>query len=255
MQARDHSQKEQSHKLVGFTVLAVSAWQLCLLLLFNFDPQSFLLAAITGVAIATCSGLLVLYFSEKPIRYQGTVLVLVLAWYLQIITLPHDQFEARPADEFRAAGTLLVNPDNVRADFLFQRPRAPFAVATAAVHKYRDDLPDFSWYIRFSDQPAETGNLINIRNEMAASTHPSFSNARIFEQYLIFEVEQYGTQVIYTIPLDKSALPFTAYGSPAGSNSDYHYFTAEVYPHILSPAQQSRFHLLFFRLLNLRLRS
>ncbi|MCC5934098.1 MAG: hypothetical protein JJU35_07590 [Balneolales bacterium] len=244
----------KSPRIIAATVLAVSLWQLCLLMLFTFEAQAFLLAAVTGMAIASCSGFLALYFSDKPHRNQGILIVLLLAWYLQIITLPNDRFDARPADEFRAAIGLMLKPDVIQADFLFQRPRAPYAAATAAVHKYQDDLPEHSWYIRFSDAPADSGHLFNIRNEVAASSHPHFRNARIFEGYLVFEVDQFGESVLYRLPLNGEAIPFTAYGVPETGASGHDMYTAEVFPHILSPGQQSRFHTLFFHLLNLRFR-
>lgn len=250
---KQHQQKQTRRSgTVALTVLSVSLWQLCLLMLFNFDAQAFMLAAITGMAIATCTGFLALYFSQKPHQHYGIALVLVLAWYLQVVSLPNDRFDARPADEFRAAVMLLLKPDAIQADFLFQRPRAPFVAATAAVHKYQDDLPDYSWFLRFNDDPSDSGHLFNIRNEVAASSHPAFRQARIFEGYLLFEIEQFGENVLYRLPLNGSAIPFTIYGIPEHGATGYDIFTADVFPHILSPTQQSRFHALFFQLLNLR---
>ncbi|AXJ02396.1 hypothetical protein CYPRO_3162 [Cyclonatronum proteinivorum] len=240
--------------IVVICVLLVSVWQLILLMLFQFDPQAFLLSAVTGMAIATSAGFLALYFSEKPHRVQGVTIVVLLAGYLQVVTLPHDRFEARPLDEFRAAAGLLLQPEAIQADILFQRPRAPFALATAAVHKYQDDLPEHSWFVRFHDDAADSGHLINIRSNMAASSHPAFRNARIIEDFLVFEIEQYGEHVLYRLPLSDSALPFTIFGTPLHDEGGYDIIEAQVYPHILSPAQQSHFHILFFRLLNLRFR-
>lgn len=217
--------------------------------MFSYSGIQLLISVVAGIIFAGLGIWLAAYFSLRKRRIAGWTLGLLSIFYLQLITMPADQFESRPAEEVRSAISILGNFRSVSQEVLLQKHKPPYAPVTAALHKYKEELPEHSWLITFGESgDSETPYLFNIRNNTAAHNHPGVRHAELTQNHLMLEIEKSGTIVTYAVPLDENPPAFSIAGepglpSPAGS------FQATVYPHLLSVENHNRFQQYFYRLL------
>lgn len=227
----------------------VIIWHVILMMMFSYTGFGTILPVIYGLLFTSAAAWLSHYFSGKKHATAGRILAIFSILYLQLITMPSDEYESRPADEFRSAISILANFRTVSSEMLITIHQSPYAPVTAALHKYRDELPEYSWLISFEGSGDEMRPyLFNIRNNTAAYNHPGVRHAELTEDHLMVEIEKYSAMVTYAIPLDEPPPAFIINGepnlpSPSGT------FGATVYPHMLSVENHNRFQQLFYRLL------
>ena len=241
----EHSYKPEF--LVGGLIIA---WQVLLIAMFSYSGIQLFIPVLAGLVFAGLGIWLAGYFHGRKHRSAGLILGLLSIFYLQLITMPADEFDSRPAEEVRSAISILGNFRSVSQEVLLQKHEPPYAPVTAALHKYKEELPEHSWLITFGESDdSETPYLFNIRNNTAAHNHPGVRHAELTEHHLVLEIEKSGTMVRYDVPLNENPPAFSISGepglpSPAGS------FQATVYPHLLSVENHNRFQQYFYRLLN-----
>ncbi|MCH8558355.1 MAG: hypothetical protein LAT84_11045 [Balneolia bacterium] len=243
---KDERTSYKSELLAGGIVII---WHIILIMMFSYSGPGIILPVFYGLLFTAAAIWLSLYFNGKKHATAGKTLAIFSIVYLQLITMPSDEYESRPADEFRSAISILGNFRAVSPEMLITIHESPYAPVTAALHKYRDELPEYSWLISFEGSGEEVSPyLFNIRNNTAAYNHPGVRHAELTNEHLLVEIEKSNATVTYAIPLDEPPPAFTINGepnlpSPSGT------FRATVYPHMLSVDDHNRFQQLFYRLL------
>jgi len=235
----------------SYTIAAgVMVWQILLIILFPYSFSSTLIILLLGLVFSSLSFGLVHYFNNKKHRLAGWGLVLLSSFYLQLITLPADKYDAQPVNEVRAAVSILVSTQPISPDFLLDKHEPPFAPITAALHKYDAELPEYSWIIRLECSEGQAPSyLFNIRNNIAGSNHPAMIRAELVEDYFLLEIIKHDIPVRYQIPLDKKFTPFTVSGRTGNTIAQQHTYEATVFPHMLSVSGHSVFQSLFYHIL------
>lgn len=253
---------------IWLLLISVMVVQLLINQLFSFAPDVLTLLWMAIILLLLLAGgtLILSYFTNKPAfrRRLGLALTLPFLLYLQLSVQPPNQYGVRPITEVRGAVNATLRYDGLSQQQLNQKPGAPYALRTALLHKYRDEVPEFSWLIGFDyDRPATLSSsgfqaedvnrfyLFNLRNQQAGSNHPNMINARLQAepQRFVIDIAHDMADFRYEIPLFyERAQPIPVQGYALSDPSLR--ATAAVYIHLTDPARHSRFQQLYYRFLN-----
>lgn len=252
-------------------VAGLTAAQLLIGWLFAFSFTFFIIFWMSGLYVMlTGAGVAVsAYFASKPRlrRRAGLLLALGCLLYLQLALQPENRYGVRPLTEVRGALSATLSYEALPQRLLHQKPEPPYALRTALLHKYRDEMPERSWLISFSydEGPAtlsafgaESGAepfsrfyLFNLRNEQIGSNHPNMINARFTDEprRLMVDIMHDGKDFRYEIPLYYTGpqpliVPGYSLADPAREAS------AMVYIHLTDAAQHSRFQQVYYDFLS-----
>lgn len=251
---------------IAFIVLV----QLLIIRLFAFSFSPPLLLHIPAlVAILITAGVAgSAYFAPKPTgrRATGLLLLMLCLLYIQFSLQPENRYGVRPLTEVRGALNAAVNYEALPQQLLNQKPGPPYALRTALLHRYRDEMPQRSWLISFSGKArADTRSLstapqedtfnrfylFNLRNEQIGSNHPNMLNARLQANpsRLILDIAHPGGDFRYEIPLYYARPQPIIVSGRAVSDSSLE-SSAKVYIHLTDAGQHSGFQQLYYRFLN-----
>lgn len=224
------------------------------IILFLFPVSGIILlkSILTGLALSLTFAALA-HFASKGPRFVLTAALLLAAFaYLMIRLAPESEQGIKPSKEIRTAVSGIVQYDALPEALIFSRPEPPYARFTAVLHRYRDEIPDYSWTIAFKN-PYETEAdtyLLNIRNEQVGSSYPSIIGAKITGDSLRIDVlhnENY--QKNYHVPLDRRAKE-KRLAAVNKSGREFAEFEMHLIPHYLEPRSIDRFQKFYWWILN-----
>ncbi|MCH8568547.1 MAG: hypothetical protein LAT67_09800 [Balneolales bacterium] len=237
--------------ITGATVLL---W----LFLFSFSPLSLFRGILLCITVSVAAYFLGSYFNQRRYKYTGVILSFFALSYIYLIFLPTDKYGSKPADEIRIALIHLLKPELIRSDFLFEKHLPPYSGYVAAAQKYRDELPQKSWIICFSEITlpdtvssceADQYFIFNIRNDVIGTSYPDLADAEWRDHLLSFEILQQNEMVLYQIRTDTFEPGKRYKGIPSSTSQQTYY--AVVYPHLLQPEMHSRFMRTYYAVMNL----
>ncbi len=232
--------------LTRITLITGLIW--IILLFWLFPPGSLL-----NIVIALANFLILSLFTwmtdalADRKRWIPAISIPLILYITASLHFYDGQRQASAADEIRAAIRAAFAYDDLPEAVAFQIPEPPFAVLTAASHRYAGELPDHSWFIRTSGPEAFNEDELfwfNTRDGIAGTDHPGLVGATSGEEYLNLTIQELGDPVTFRIPLSERA-PMTL--NPVDYPTS---MTAEVIPHYLSPPEDARFQNLYYSFLN-----
>ena len=160
-------------------------------------------------------------------------------------------FGTSPDHEIRTALLASIQYDELTEAMILQEVQPPLSRLTAAAHRFRDELPQHSWSIAFSNPQESNLNsyLLNIRNNIAGYAYKNITHAQIVDNSVVLLISHQQKTVQYEFPILHSLESITITGRDTTGNtvSDY---MMEVHPHFLKPLPEMRFQTLYWRFLD-----
>jgi len=222
-----------------------------LLYLFPQIGLSTIYSLLTGMIVSMGFGVLAI-ISKKNASYFFTITILIfLQIYVLIWIFPTDRFGASADEEFRTALQATIKYDDLQESMILQQVNPPYSRFTAAAHRFKDELPQYSWSIAFSN-PHETNHqsyLLNIRNDIAGYAYPNITDAQLNDDSLVLQVSHEQKKMRYEIPIRNSIDTITITGRDQSGQLDSDY-VLEVHPHYLKPFSGMRFQALYWHILD-----
>lgn len=224
---------------------------LFVVLMFPYQTADFIRYVLFALVLSGLAAMLSTYIGKNWRRVPSVLLLAILLMYGTVLIAPADRYGALPSGEMRVAASAILTYDDLPESILFEAPSPPYSRHTAALHRYREEAPEFSWMIAFDapGESADTYHLFNIRNDHIGTTYPALLDAENQSGKLWLLVLHDGIEVEYNIPID-GKIRMDIPGKTI-EETGIKAFSAVVIPHYLSVKGSQRFQSVYWRILEL----